>query len=154
MNVVRRSLLKGTSGAGVLSIAVAAGLLKPTKVMAAWSEVGFNAKNVADAMSAIGANGAVTSKDVVIKTPDIAENGAVVPVDIITDLPNVESIAIFGEKNVFPLVSQYNLTDFDGLLTTRIKLGTTSNVRAVVKAGGKYYTATKEVKVTLGGCGG
>lgn len=154
MNAVRRSLLKGAGSLGALSVAVAAGLLKPTKVMAAWNEAGFNAKSVQDAMSAIGAGGAATSKEVLIKTPDIAENGAVVPVDIVTDLPNVESIAIFGEKNVFPLVSQYNLTDFDGLLTTRIKLGTTSNVRAVVKAGGKHYTATKEVKVTLGGCGG
>lgn len=154
MNAVRRNLLKGAGSAGAISIAIAAGLLKPTQVMAAWNESGFDAKSVADAMAAIGASGAVNSKEVLIKTPDIAENGAVVPVDVVTDLPNVESIALFGEKNTFPLVGQYNLTDFDGLLTTRIKLGTTSNVRAVVKAGGKYYTATKEVKVTLGGCGG
>ncbi|MEW6133171.1 MAG: thiosulfate oxidation carrier protein SoxY [Pseudomonadota bacterium] len=154
MNAVRRSLLRGAGSAGAISIAIAAGLLKPTQVMAAWNESGFDAKSVADAMAAIGAGGAVNSKEVLIKTPDIAENGAVVPVDVVTDLPNVESIALFGEKNTFPLVGQYNLTDFDGLLTTRIKLGTTSNVRAVVKAGGKYYTATKEVKVTLGGCGG
>lgn len=154
MNAVRRSLLKGAGSAGAISIAVAAGLLKPARAMAAWNEAGFSAKSVADAMSAIGAGAAATSREVTIKTPDIAENGAVVPVDVVTDLPGVESIAIFGEKNVFPLVSQYNLTDFDGLLTTRIKLGTTSNVRVVVKAGGKYYTAAKEVKVTLGGCGG
>jgi sulfur-oxidizing protein SoxY len=154
MNAVRRSLLKGAGSAGAISIAIAAGLLKPTQVMAAWNESGFDTKSVADAMAAIGAGGAVNSKEVLIKTPDIAENGAVVPVDVVTDLPNVEFIALFGEKNIFPLVGQYKLTDFDGLLTTRIKLGTTSNVRAVVKAGGKYYTATKEVKVTLGGCGG
>lgn len=154
MNAVRRSLLKGAGSLGALSVAVAAGLLKPTRAMAAWDEAGFNAKSVQEAMSAIGAVGAAASREVVIKTPDIAENGAVVPVDVVTELPNVESIALFGEKNVFPLVSQYNLTDFDGLLTTRIKLGTTSNVRVVVKAGGKLYTATKEVKVTLGGCGG
>lgn len=154
MNAVRRSLLKGAGSLGALSVAVAAGLLKPTKAMAAWNEAGFNAKSVQDAMSAIGAGGAAASKEVLIKTPEIAENGAVVPVDILTDLPNVESIAIFGEKNVFPLVAQYDLTDFSGLLSTRIKLGTTSNVRVVVKAGGKHYTATREVKVTLGGCGG
>lgn len=154
MDAVRRSLLKGAGSLGALSIAVAAGLLKPTRVMAAWNEAGFNAKTVADAMTAIGAGGAALSKEVLIKTPEIAENGAVVPVDIVTELPNVESIAIFGEKNTFPLVAQYNLTDFSGLLTTRIKLGSTSNVRVVVKADGKHYTATREVKVTLGGCGG
>jgi sulfur-oxidizing protein SoxY len=154
MDSERRKVLKGVSGVGASSVAVAAGLLKPARVMAAWNEAGFNAKTVQDAMSAIGAAGAAASKDVVIKSPDIAENGAVVPVDVVTELPNVESIALFGDKNAFPLVAQYNLTNFGGLLNTRIKLGMTSNVRAVVKAGGKYYTATKEVKVTLGGCGG
>lgn len=154
MDQERRSILKGAGGAGMLAIAAAAGLLKPTRAMAAWNEAGFGAKTVQDAMSAIGAGSAANSRDVVIKAPDIAENGAVVPVDVVTTLADVESIALFGEKNTFPLVGQYNLTNFGGFLNTRIKLGTTSNVRAVVKAGGKYYTATKEVKVTLGGCGG
>lgn len=154
MKTMRRNLLKGTTGLGLLSVAAAAGLLKPTRVLAAWNETGFNAPNMAEAMSAIGAGGAAASRDVIVKTPDIAENGAVVPVDVVVNLPDVESIAIFGEKNAFPLVAQYKLADFDGQLSTRIKLGSTSNVRAVVKAGGKVYTAIKEVKVTVGGCGG
>jgi sulfur-oxidizing protein SoxY len=78
----------------------------------------------------------------------------VVPVEVVTTLPGVESIAILGEKNVNPLIATYQLTDFDGSLSTRMKLGQTANVRVVVKAGGKFYTAAKEVKVTIGGCGG
>lgn len=154
MNTIRRKLLKGSSGLGVLSVAVAAGLLKPTQVLAAWNEAGFGARTLPEALSAIGAGSAAASREITIKTPDIAENGAVVPVEVIVNLPAVESIAIFGEKNAFPLIAQYRLADFDGLLSTRIKLGSTSNVRAVVKAGGKVYTAIKEVKVTVGGCGG
>jgi sulfur-oxidizing protein SoxY len=109
---------------------------------------------LADALSAIGASGAVPSPGIAINAPDIAENGAVVPVDVVVNLPDVESIAIFGEKNAYPLVGQYNLNDFAGFLSMRIKMRETSNVRALVEAGGKRYTATKEVKVTVGGCGG
>jgi sulfur-oxidizing protein SoxY len=78
----------------------------------------------------------------------------VVPVEIVTTLPNVESIAILADKNPTPLIVQYTLTDFDGMLTNRIKLRETGKVRAIVKAGGKLYMAAKEVKVTIGGCGG
>lgn len=154
MNTIRRKLLKGSSGLGVLSVAVAAGLLKPTRVLAAWNEAGFGARTLPEALSAIGAGSAAASREITIKTPEIAENGAVVPVDVITSLPDVESIAIFGEKNAFPLVGHYRLADFDGLLATRIKMGSTSNVRVVIKAGGKLYSASREVKVTVGGCGG
>ena len=108
----------------------------------------------AGALAAIGASGAATSLDVVVKTPDIAENGAVVPVEVLTTLPNVESIAILAEKNPTPLIARYTLTDFDGMLTTRIKMRESAKVRAIVKADGKLYTAAKEVKITIGGCGG
>lgn len=154
MDTIRRSVLKGAGGVGALSVAVAAGLLKPTRVLAAWNEAGFGARTLAEALAAVGAGGAEASRDITIKTPEIAENGAVVPVDVITTLADVESIAIFGEKNAFPLVGHYRLRDFDGLFSTRIKMGGTSNVRVVVKAGGKLYSASREVKVTVGGCGG
>jgi sulfur-oxidizing protein SoxY len=153
MNATRRKLLKGGAGLGALSAAVAAGLLKPTRVLAEWNQAGFNASKAADALSAIGADSLADSKDIVIMAPDIAENGAVVPVQIIVSMPNVESIAILGEKNPFPLVAQYKLVDFDGFLSTRIKMRETSNVLAVVKAGGKFYSAAKKVIVTVGGCG-
>ncbi len=150
----RRELLKGAGAAGAVGVAVAAGLLKPT-VAYAWNQVGFEARNLADALKAINAAGAADSAQITVKAPDIAENGAVVPVEVISNVPGTESIAIVGEKNNFPLVAQFDLMNgAEGYVSTRIKLGQTSNVRAVVKAGGKMYTAVKEVKVTIGGCGG
>ena len=154
MNATRRLLLKAATSAGLVATAIAAGLLKPRTVLADWNSAAFAARKPADALAAIGASGAGPSPDVRVKAPDIAENGAVVPVEVLTPLPDVESIAILGEKNVYPLVALYTLSEFDGSLTTRIKMGETASVRAVVKAGGKVYTATKEVKVTAGGCGG
>jgi sulfur-oxidizing protein SoxY len=154
MNPIRRHVLKAAGSAGLIGTAIAAGLLKPGQALAAWNEAGFSATKSADALAAIGASGAAASNDLQVKAPDIAENGAVVPVEVITTLPNVESIAILGEKNANPLIAVYALTDFDGSLSTRMKMGQTANVRAVVKAGGKFYTAAKEVKVTVGGCGG
>ena len=154
MNSARRLLLKAAGSAGLLTSAVAAGLLKPGRALAEWDSAAFSATRLTDALAAIGASGATTSLDVVVKTPDIAENGAVVPVEIVTTLPNVESIAILADKNPTPLIVQYTLTDFDGMLTTRIKMRETAKVRAIVKAGGKLYTSAKEVKITIGGCGG
>jgi sulfur-oxidizing protein SoxY len=90
-----------------------------------------------------------------VKAPDIAENGAVVPVEITSNIAGTESIIIIGEKNTLPMIAQFDLSNgAQGFVSTRIKMGTTANVRAVVKAGGKMYTAAKEVKVTIGGCGG
>jgi sulfur-oxidizing protein SoxY len=154
MNTTRRVLLKSATSAGLIATAVAAGLLKPGQAFADWNGAGFSATKPADALAAIGAGGAAESKDIQVKAPDIAENGAVVPVEVVTTLANVESIALLGEKNATPLIAQYTLTDFDGFLSTRMKMGQTANVRAVVKAAGKFYTAAKEVKVTVGGCGG
>ena len=154
MNTTRRLWLKAAGSAGLLTSAVAAGLLKPGRALADWDSAAFSATRLTDALAAIGASGATTSLDVVVKTPDIAENGAVVPVEIVTTLPNVESIAILADKNPTPLIVQYTLTDFDGMLTTRIKMRETAKVRAIVKAGGKLYTSAKEVKITIGGCGG
>ena len=155
MNATRRVLLKSAASAALVATAVAAGLLKPGRVLADdWNSAAFAAKKPADALATIGAGAAVPSQDIVVKAPDIAENGAVVPVEVATTLPNVESIAILGEKNVYPLVALYTLSDFGGSLSTRIKMGETASVLVVVRAAGKVYTATREVKVTAGGCGG
>lgn len=156
MNHQRRQVLKGAGAAGAVGVAMAAGLLKPTAVYAApWNQAGFEARNLADALKAINGAGAAESGQITVKAPDIAENGAVVPVEVISAIPATESIAIVGEKNNLPLVAHFDLMNgAEGFVSTRIKLGSTSNVRAVVKAGGKMYTAAKEVKVTIGGCGG
>jgi sulfur-oxidizing protein SoxY len=155
MNTHRRNILKSAGAASAVTVAVAAGLLKPGAVYAAWNKAAFEAKDLAGALGGVGGAGAAESGQITVKAPDIAENGAVVPVEIISAIPGTEAIAIVGEKNGFPLVADFKLMNgAEGYVSTRIKLGTTSNVRAIVKAGGKAHTAAKEVKVTIGGCGG
>jgi sulfur-oxidizing protein SoxY len=155
MNALRRNVLKGAAGAGTVAVAVAAGLLKPTLVMAAAPRSAFEAKNVGDAMKNMGVSAPADSKDITIKAPDIAENGAVVPVEVTSGIAGTTGIAIIAEKNVTPLVADFGLMGgTQGFVSTRIKMGQTALVRAVVTAGGKSYTAAKEVKVTIGGCGG
>jgi sulfur-oxidizing protein SoxY len=103
----------------------------------------------------MGGSGAAESKDIVITSPDIAENGAVVPFTISSRLPKTESIALLVEKNPNVLAASFNIpAGTEAGVTTRVKMGQTSNVTALVKADGKFYYTTKEVKVTMGGCGG
>ncbi len=156
MDRQRRQVLRGAGAAGAVGVAIAAGLLKPGAVYAAeWNKAAFESRNLPDVLKGIGGSGAAESGQITVKAPDIAENGAVVPVEIVSGIAGTESIAIVGEKNGFPLIADFGLMNgAQGYVSTRIKLGSTSNVRAVVKAGGKVYTAAKEVKVTIGGCGG
>lgn len=155
MNALRRNVLKGAAGAGTVAVAVAAGLLKPTQALAGAPRSAFEAKNVGDAMKAMGVSSPADSKDITIKAPDIAENGAVVPVEITSAIAGTTAIALIAEKNATPLVADFDLSGgTEGFISTRIKMGQTALIRAVVVAGGKSYTAAKEVKVTIGGCGG
>jgi len=90
-----------------------------------------------------------------LDVPEIAENGAVVPIGITSNIPKTESIAILVEKNPNMLAAVFDVpAGTDPSLSTRIKMGQSSNVYALVKADGKYFVASKEIKVTLGGCGG
>jgi len=152
----RRSFLKGTLAGSAVAVAVGAGLLSPRTVLAAWPKAAFEAKNVEDAMNKLfGSANNTPSGDIKIKAPDIAENGAVVPVSISTSLDKVDSIAVIAEKNGTPLASNFKLgANAIPNVSTRIKMGKTSDVIAVVKANGKAYSARKNVKVTIGGCGG
>jgi sulfur-oxidizing protein SoxY len=156
MDVVRRLLLKGASATGVAAAALAAGLLKPRRALAAeWDKNAFRAKTARDALKQIGADDAVASKDVTIQVPEIAENGAVVPVEITSHVPGTKSIAIVIDKNPFPLSAKFDFEE--GALPyvkVNVKMGQTSEVRALAEANGKYYVATRSVKVTIGGCGG
>ncbi|MDK9724789.1 MAG: thiosulfate oxidation carrier protein SoxY [Sterolibacteriaceae bacterium MAG5] len=157
MDMIRRTLLKGMGSTGVLAAAVAAGVLKPTGAWAQeWNRAAFEAKDMSAAMKGIGAASAADSKDLLLKAPDIAENGAVVPVDVTSNIPNTISIAVLADKNPLPLSAAFDFAN--GAMpeiSVRLKLSQTSNVKAVAKtADGKYYTVQKEVKVTVGGCGG
>jgi sulfur-oxidizing protein SoxY len=151
----RRTFLKGSLATGAVGLAVGAGLLTPQMVLAAWPKAAFEATSVDDALSGLYGSTTLTGSDQIkIKAPDIAENGAVVPVSVTTDLA-AESISIIAEKNASPLAASFILgSDTEGYVSTRIKMGKTASVIAVVKTGDKLYSTGKEVKVTIGGCGG
>ena len=156
MSIRRRVFLKGTMAAGATSAAVMAGLLTPQALIAAWNENAFSAKSIEDAISGSMGEATTSSSDAIaIKAPDIAENGAVVPVAVKASIADATSIALLVEKNGTPMSAIFNLpkgTMAD--VSTRLKMGKTGDVIAVVKAGGKLYSARKSVKVTIGGCGG
>jgi sulfur-oxidizing protein SoxY len=156
MNSKRRTLLKGTLAAGAVGVAASAGLLAPRAVLAAWPGTAFSATGVEASLKELyGSDAASDSSAIKLQAPDIAENGAVVPVTVDSSIANAESISIFVAKNPQPLTSSYALgSGTAAYVSTRIKMGKTSDVVAVVKAGGKLYSAKKEVKVTIGGCGG
>ncbi len=156
MNERRRLFLKGTLAVGTLSVAAGAGLLSPRAVLAAWPEAAFKGKTVEDALKELlGSASYETSDAINIKAPDIAENGAVVPVTVSSTLKDVTEIAILSSSNPSPLTSAYELgKGTHPYISTRIKMGKTGDVIAVVKSGGKTFGTKKQVKVTIGGCGG
>jgi len=156
MNQARRIFLKNTLAGSLLTVAAGAGLLSPRMVLAAWPEKAFEARSIDDAVKAlVGSSDATDSTDVKVKAPDIAENGSVVPITVESSLTGIEAINVMVVENARPLAVSYNMTDgVAGYVATRIKMGKTSDVIAIVKAGGKLHRATKAVKVTLGGCGG
>jgi sulfur-oxidizing protein SoxY len=148
----RRNALKKT--------ALVAGLLASTGMFPqfafAFNKNAFEAKSVADALKALGAGAPVESKDVTITGPDIAENGSVVPVGVATTLGGVKSLLIMVEKNPATLTALFNVTDsVEPTFQARVKMGQSSDVYAIaVMNDGNVFFAKKEVKVTLGGCGG
>ena len=151
----RRTFMKGTLATSGVAVALSAGLLNPRAVLAAWPKTAFEAKSVPDALSGLGVATTAASSDIEIKAPDIAENGAVVPVTVSTSIAGVSSISIFVEKNNSPLAAHFSLKGTaQGVVATRIKMQKTSAIIAVIKANGKAFSARKEVKVTIGGCGG
>ena len=148
----RRGLLKA---AGALAGLLAAGLLAPVTAFAAWSKDAFAAKKAEDALKSLGRTPAQPSTAIVIEAPDIAENGAVVPIEISSNIPGTTSIAVLIEKNPYPLAAKFDFTEGAlPFLKLNAKMGETSDVRVVASAGGRHYTATREIKVTIGGCGG
>ncbi len=151
MQTRRETLKQSAMVAGLLA---SAGLVP--QQAAAYEKAAFEAKSIAEAVKALGAAAPVESKDVTIGGPDIAENGAVVPLTASTTLPGVKRMLLLVEKNPSALVAMFNVTDaVEANFSTRAKMGQSSDVYAVaVMADGKAFFAKKEVKVTLGGCGG
>ena len=152
----RRILLKGSLAAGSVGVAVSAGLLTPRAVLGAWNEGAFGATDISTALNdLLGSDATETSADITIKAPDIAENGAVVPITVESTIEGAQSISIIASGNGTPLVASFELGENAiPFVSTRIKMGKTADVVAVVKAGDKLYSGAKNVKVTIGGCGG
>jgi sulfur-oxidizing protein SoxY len=145
----RRSVLAGT-----LAFALA-WLLRPLAALAQqWDQAAFETKDVNDAMRAAGVHDLIETQDIMVKAPEIAENGAQVPIEIESRIPGTQSISIFVDKNVQPYVGTFTFrSGAEPFISTRIKMGDTSPLRVIVRAGDKQFVAVREVKVTIGGCG-
>ena len=152
MHTRREMLARSAKVAGLLA---AAGFL-PMSALAAWPQAAFDAKTMAEAVKALGGGAPAESKEVTLTGPDIAENGAVVPVSCATTLPGVKRLLILVEKNPSLMCAMFEVSDaVEANINTRVKMGQSSNVFAVAMMNdGKVLYAGKEIKVTLGGCGG
>ncbi|MGB1109966.1 MAG: thiosulfate oxidation carrier protein SoxY [Gammaproteobacteria bacterium] len=155
MSMKRRTFMKGTMSAAAVGVAAGAGLLAPTQVLAAWNKAAFEDSKTPDAVFGHIGGAPEHSDKITVKAPDIAENGAVVPVTIRADMDGVEEISIIVMENPGPLAASFVMgAGAAADVSCRIKMGKTSDVMGYVKAGGKAYANKKEVKVTIGGCGG
>lgn len=155
----RREVLRAGGAASVFALFVAAGLVKPGVAHAQagnWNKGAFEGKTVQDVLKAFGGANVAETKDVSWgSTPEIAENGAVVPIAVTSNVPKTEWIALLVARNPNALAAAFDIpAGTDPSISTRVKMGQTSDVHALIRADGRYLVATREVKVTLGGCGG
>ena len=154
-NIKRRTFLKGSMAVSAVGIAAAAGLLSPIRVLAAWPADAFTSRNHETALKAITGTSALPPGDIEISAPEIAENGAMVSVTIESGMPDVSEIALLVVKNGQPLAATFLMgASAQPMVSIRVKMAETSDVVAAVKSGGAWFGASREVKVTLGGCGG
>ena len=155
--LARRTILKGAVAGGLAGLGFG---VFPFPAFAdanakEWPADAFKHKNEADTLKALYGKTAEASDKVSLDAPEIAENGAVVPIAVASTLPNVTGIAILVLENPNVLAAAYKLpAGTQASVSNRLKMAKTSKVVAVVEAGGKLHSATKEVKVTVGGCGG
>ncbi|OGT02736.1 MAG: thiosulfate oxidation carrier protein SoxY [Gallionellales bacterium RIFCSPLOWO2_12_FULL_59_22] len=152
MDPSRRKALKAGGGLGLLGIFTVLGLV-PGAAWAKANQAAFEAKSLGEAFEALGVIVPEDSTLIQLTVPEIAENGAVVPVTVNSLLARTEQISILADKNPTMLAANFLIPEgTEGFVTTRIKMAQTSSVVVLVKAGGKFYRASQEVKVTAGGC--
>ncbi len=150
MNLHRRNLLQFTA---IFTLMASAGLITEAQAEE-WNKAAFEGKSLDEVFKALGTSSPEKSSLISMNAPDIAENGAVVPVSISSNL-KAQQIAILVEKNPSTLAAQFFIpAGTESFVSTRIKMAQTSNVFGLVKADGKWLMTSKEIKVTLGGCGG
>ncbi len=152
----RRKFVQKSSGAVVLGLVASAGLMPAVaSAQTAWNKAAFESKNLADAIKAMGGTTATESKEITLSAPEIAENGNVVRLGAQSALAGTTWLGLMVEKNPAALTAGFDIyPGTDANMSTNVKMGQTSNVYALAKVGDKFFYAVKEVKVTLGGCGG
>lgn len=154
MNDDRRDFIKAAGSLGLLAVTGSVALPAAAQTPG-WNKSAFEAKTLAEVVKSLGGGAATESKDITITAPDIAENGAVVPVGVTSKVPGTQGVYILVDKNPNALAAGFTIpAGTEANVSTRIKMGQTSNVLALVKANNQFFVASKEVKVTLGGCGG
>jgi sulfur-oxidizing protein SoxY len=156
MRTERREFLRRAGEQRQQPAAAGAGFLTAADVAAAdWNAAAFGARDYRTLLKVLGAEDAAASTALSIISPDIAENGAVVPIGVSAGLPGLQSIAVLVEKNPSPLAAIFEIPDGTmGEVQLRVKMAESSKVVVLARAGGRFYSATREIKVTLGGCGG
>lgn len=149
MSPLRRKLIQALAIAG-------AGALLPLRLLAAeWNKIAFESKDMASSLKLIGADTAAPSELIRFKAPEIAENGAIVPIEIESRVPGTETIFVLAEKNPQPLAASFRfLNGAEPFVATRIKMSESARVVVVVEADGRFFSASRDIKVTIGGCGG
>jgi sulfur-oxidizing protein SoxY len=153
----RRLILQGAASVALVGLGNLASGLAPVSAAAndKYPEDAFKAKSDSDAIKSLYGKTAEPSDKVKLDAPEIAENGAVVPISVATELADVTSISILVSENPNALAASYKIPPGTmASVANRLKMAKTTNVIAIVEAGGKLYSTTKEVKVTVGGCGG
>jgi sulfur-oxidizing protein SoxY len=156
----RRDFLRVMGNSALVTALAGAGFFTPDMALAAnmadpRNQLAFDAKTMEDALKALGAATPTKSSDIQLTAPDIAENGSVVPINVASAIPKTDAIAILVDKNPNALTAMMYIPDgTEAYATARVKMQQTSTIAVLVRAEGKFYIASKEVKVTLGGCGG
>jgi sulfur-oxidizing protein SoxY len=152
----RREFVQKSSSAAALSLAAAAGLVPSlASAQTAWNKTAFESKSLAEVVKALGGSSATESKEVTLSAPEIAENGNVVRLGAQSAIAGTTWVGLVVEKNPAALTAGFDVfPGTDANMSTNVKMGQSSNVYALAKVGDKFFYAVKEVKVTLGGCGG
>lgn len=153
MSVTRRSVIMSGGQLALYRALAGVGLLKLACADAAADRAAFSTHGVEETLAALGVRSVSDSADVQIIATEIAENGQVVPVRIVSRLPNTQALYLLIERNPFALAAGFELfPGTEAAITTRVKMAETSDIHALIRAGDAFYKATKQIKVTLGGC--
>ncbi len=154
IDVKRRLMLKGSLAASAVGVAVSAGLLTARDVLADWNESAFRSEDLSSALSELlGSDAHEPSDEIGLQAPDNAENSAAVRVTVESEMKGVDSIALVATGNRYPLIAWFELGErAQPFISTNIKMAESADVVALMKTGDRLYSATKAVKVTVGGC--